>query len=85
LELRVDIEIGVSILFGLKVWANAAIFLMAEVLMDNSFVISSVWCEVAFLRGQVGHFQSRREVSTNECIYPFREKRREVRVLSLAP
>ena len=63
LAIKVKIEITVSILFGLEVWAFVAINLVKEVLMKNSFVESCVWCGVAFLRGQVGHFQSKRGVS----------------------
>lgn len=54
LAIEVDIEITVSILFGLEIWAFAAIQLVKEVLMNNSIVLSCVWCGVAFLRGQSG-------------------------------
>jgi len=59
LAIKVDIEITVSILFGLEFWAFAAINFVKEVLMSNSFVQSSVWCGVAFLRGHSGTFQSK--------------------------
>ena len=64
LEVTVGIQINVSILFGLEVSVKAMIHFFAEVLMDNPFVLlSCVWCGVAFLRAELGHFQSRREIS----------------------
>jgi len=58
----VDIEVTVSILFGLEIWVFATVQSVKEVLMENSFVKSCVWCGVAFLRGHGGTFQSRREI-----------------------
>ena len=55
LEARASIEINVSILFGLEAGINALFKLIAEVLMENSFVLlSCVWCGVAFLQGLGG-------------------------------
>lgn len=55
LEVRANIELNVSILFGLEVNIKAFINFLAEVFMKNSFVfLSCVWCGVAFLRGLGG-------------------------------
>jgi len=51
LEIKADIELNVSILFGLEVSIKAMSIYLVEVLMKNSFVLfSCVWCGVAFLR-----------------------------------
>lgn len=51
LEVKVDIEVGVSILFGLEVNVEAVMSYLVEVFMENSLVfLSCVWCGVAFLR-----------------------------------
>ena len=64
LEVTVGIKINVSILFGLEVSVKAMFYPFAEVLMENPFVLLlCVWCGVAFLRAELGHFQSRREIS----------------------
>lgn len=64
LEVTVGFKINVSILFGLEVSVKAMLHSFAEVLMKNPFVLlSCVWCGVAFLRAELGHFQSRREIS----------------------
>ncbi len=64
LEITVGIEINVSILFGLDVSVEAVVHSIVEVLMENPFtLIACVWCGVAFLRAELGHFQSRREIS----------------------
>ena len=63
LEVTANIDIRVSILFGLEVSGDALVF-FAEVLMKNLNVIfTCVWCGVAFLRAELGHFQSKREIS----------------------
>lgn len=50
-------KINVSILFGLGVCIKAAIKIVVEVHMKNSFVnMSCIWYEVAFLRGLGGCF-----------------------------
>ena len=50
-------KINMSILFGLGVCVKAAIKIVVEVHMNNSFVIlTCVWYEVAFLRGLGGCF-----------------------------
>lgn len=86
LEVKANIELNVSILFGLEVNIKVFINFIAEVFMKNSFVfLSCVWCGVAFLRGLGGHFQSRREINVAERFCLIQEKRREVRFLSLAP
>lgn len=51
---RVDIELTVSILFGLEAWVFATLQFVKGVLMENSFEKSCVWCGVAFLRGHGG-------------------------------
>lgn len=64
LEVMAGIKINVSILFGLEVSVKAMFHSFAEVLMKNPFVLlTGVWCGVAFLRAELGHFQSRREIS----------------------
>ncbi len=51
LEVTVNIEVEVSILFGLEVNVEAMIPFLVEVFMENSFVfLTCVWCGVAFLR-----------------------------------
>lgn len=51
LEVTVSIEVGVSILFGLKVNVETVLSYLVEVFMGNSFVfLACVWCGVAFLR-----------------------------------
>lgn len=54
LAIKVNLEVTVSILFGLEVWASATLKCVMEVLMKDSFVKSCVWCGVAFLRGHSG-------------------------------
>jgi len=54
LAIEVNIEVTVSILFGLEVWVFATLQFVKGVLMENSFVKSCVWCGVAFLRGHGG-------------------------------
>lgn len=54
LAIRINIEVTVSILFGLEVWVFATLRFVKEVLMENPFVKSCVWCWVAFLRGHGG-------------------------------
>lgn len=55
LEIKVGVELSVSILFGLEVSIKALLENLVEVLMRNSFVfVSCVWCGVAFLRGLGG-------------------------------
>lgn len=54
LDIQVNIEETVSVLFGLEVWVFASLQVMKEMLMENSFVTSCVWCGVAFLRGHGG-------------------------------
>ncbi len=54
LELRVNIEVNVEILFGLEAWVFAMINTITENIMNNSIVNSCVWCGVAFLRGHGG-------------------------------
>jgi len=54
LAIGVNIEVTVSILFGLEVWVFATLQFVKGVLMENSFVKSCVWCGVAFLRGHGG-------------------------------
>lgn len=54
LAIRINIEVTVSILFGLEVWVFATLRFVKEVLMENPFVKSCVWCGVAFLRGHGG-------------------------------
>ncbi|MAE35625.1 MAG: hypothetical protein CMH97_10435 [Oceanospirillaceae bacterium] len=66
MEVTVDFEVGVSILFGLEVNVKAIVAAVVEVFMEISFVVNtSVWCGVAFLRAKLGHFQPKREVSTD--------------------
>lgn len=59
---KLNIEVSVSILFGLEVLAFDVINFTKEVFMNNSFVNSCVWCGMAFLRGHGGAFQSKREI-----------------------
>lgn len=54
LAIGVNIEVTVSILFGLEIWVFATLQIVKGVLMENSFVKSCVWCGVAFLRGHGG-------------------------------
>lgn len=62
--MKVGIEVNMSILFGLEVNIKTVVNTFVEVFMKNSFVLSTcVWCGVAFLRAELGHFQSRREIS----------------------
>lgn len=49
LDIQVNIEETVSVLFGLEVWVFASLQVMKGMLMENSFVTSCVWCGVAFL------------------------------------
>ena len=52
LEVTVNIKVDVSILFGLEVNVEAVKSYLVEVFMENSFVflLTCVWCGVAFLR-----------------------------------
>ena len=59
---KLNIEVSVSILFGLEVLAFDVVTFAKEVFMNNSFVNSCVWCGMAFLRGHGGAFQSKREI-----------------------
>ena len=65
LGLQATVEACVETSFGLGVRISATINIAMEVFMNSSLVIQTcVWCGVAFLRGLVGHYQSRREIDT---------------------
>lgn len=68
-----NVEILVSILFGLEVRISILVISLKEVLVDNPFVHSCVWCGVAFLRSHSGTPQSRREINTYVSICQPRE------------
>ena len=77
MEVTVDIEARVSILFGLKVSIEMKAKAIMEVVMDNLIVfITCVWCGVAFLRAWWDTFNPNERLAVvNYLPYP-----RETRV-----
>jgi len=85
LALRVNVDVIVSLSFGLEILASVVVPFAKEVFMNNSFVQSCVWCGVAFLRGHSGTLPTQARGYQSQKRLLSQEKRRGVRVPSLAP
>lgn len=70
LDIQINIEITVSILFGLEVWVLASLQVMKGMLMENAFVKSYAWCGMAFLRGHGGTLPIRTRGYQLRNMYP---------------
>lgn len=85
--MTVDIEINLSILFGLEMGIGTIVNSIGEILMKNSNVlIRCVWCGVAFLRADVWDISNpdERLVLSMMC-HGFKRNVEKVRLLLPAP